>query len=104
MTRAERIALIEDARAAHEQVGRGIVVKLLEDHAPRFVAIEEAKSRLVAAGADADLLVALLMAVGKYDTKWQAVFLLEYPECTVVEILSHDKIEVIWSASWTLTH
>lgn len=104
MTRAERIALIEDARDACETLGRGLIVKLLEDAVPRFVPKEEAKARLVAERADADLLMHVLIATGKYDTKWQAVLLLELAECPVLEILSYDKIEVVWSASWTLTH
>lgn len=96
--------LVADDAVFGKTIEAGLVVNLLGDAVPRFVAIEEAKTRLVTAGADADLLVALFMVAGKYDTTWQAVLLLEYRECTVVEILSYDKIEVVWSASWMVSH
>lgn len=103
MTRAERIALIEDARDACLRVGRGLVVQLLEDATPRFVPIEDAKARLVEERVDPGLLTAVLIAVGKYDTKWQAVHFVEREECSTVSILSYDRSECVWSESWTLT-
>lgn len=104
MTRAECIALIEDARDACLQVGRGLVVQLLEDKTPRFVPIEEAKVRLVEERADPDLLLAVFMAVDKYDPKWQVVVFLERDECSTVSILGYDRSECVWSESWTPTH
>lgn len=104
MTHAERIALIEDARDACLQVGRGLIVQLLEDEAPRFVPIEKAKARLVEEKVDPGLLTAVLIAVDKYDTKWQAVHFLEVEECSTVSILSYDRSDVVWSESWTRTH
>jgi hypothetical protein len=102
--RNERIALIEDARAACQKIGRGIIVRLVEDKTPRYVAREQAKERLVANRVDPGLLTAVLIAVGKYDTKWQAVMLLEREECSTVSILGYDRSEVVWSESWTPTH
>lgn len=104
MTRAERIDLIERARDAFGQVGRGMIVQLLEDTTPRFVPIEEAKARLVEERVDPGLLTAVLIAVGKYDTKWQAVHFVEREECCTVTILSYDRSECVWSESWTVTH
>lgn len=104
MTRAERIALIEDARDACLQVGRGLVVQLLEDKTPRFVPIEEAKVRLVEERADPDVLLAVFMAVDKYDPKWQVVMFLERDECSTVSLLGYDRSECVWSESWTPTH
>lgn len=104
MDHNERIAIINDAREACLQVGRGLVVQLLEDAAPRFVPIEEAKARLVEERVDPGLLTAVLIAVDKYDPKWQAVMLLEREECSTVSILGYDRSECVWSESWTPTH
>lgn len=104
MDRNERIALIEGACDACHQVGRGLVVQLLEDATPRFVPIEEAKARLVEERADPDLLLAVFMAVDRYDPKWQVVVFLEREECSTVSILSYDRSECVWSESWTPTH
>lgn len=99
-----RIDLIERARLGHEAVGRGMVVKLLEDAEPRYVPIEEAKAHLVEERVDPGLLTAVLIAVGKYDTKWQAVHFVEHEECCTVSILSYDRSECVWSESWTAVH
>jgi hypothetical protein len=104
VNRNERIALIEGVRDASLQVGRGLVVQLLEDLVPRFAPIEEAKARLVEERADPDLLLAVLMAVDKYDPKWQVVVFLEREECSTVTILGYDRSECVWSESWTPTH
>lgn len=82
MTRAERIALIEDSRDACVGVGRGLVEERV----------------------DPGLLTAVLITVGKYDVKWQAVHFVEREECGTVSILSYDRSECVWSESWTPTH
>ena len=104
MTRAERINLIERGRDAFGRVGRGMIVQLLEDVTPRFVPTEEAKTRLVEEQVDPGLLTADLIAVGKYDTKWQAVHFVEREECCTATILGYDRSEVVWSESWTPVH
>lgn len=104
MNRAERIALIEEARDACVGVGRGLVVEPLEDQTPRFVPVEEARARLVEERVAPGFLTAALIAVRKYDAKWQAVHFVEREECSTVSILSYDRSECVWSESWTLTH
>ncbi len=99
--RVKRVELIERARSAHEESGRGMVVKLSEDVEPRYVPIEEAKARLVEQGVETDLLFAVIHAVRTYDTKWQCVFFLELEECCTVTIVGYDRSEVVGSVSWT---
>lgn len=70
----------------------------------RFVPIEEAKARHVDERVGPGLLTVFLIAVGKYDTKWHAVMLLEREECSTVSIRGHDRSECVWSESWTPTH
>lgn len=99
-----RADLIDRARLAHEQVGRGVVARLLEDVEPRYAPREEIKARLVEEKADPGLLVAVLIAVDKYDPKWQAVYLEEREECITVSIVGHEGSEIVGSVSWTPVH
>lgn len=102
--RVNQIELIERARRACEEVGRGMVVKLVEDQQPRYVPIEEAKANLVEQGVEPDLLSAVIHAVRKYDTRWQAVLFLELEECCTVSIVGYGRSEVVGSMSWTPVH
>ena len=78
-----------------------MIVKLLEDEEPRYVPIEQAKARLVEEKVDPGLLTAVIMAVGKYDPRWQCVMFLEQDECCTVSIAGFDRSETVGSVSWT---
>lgn len=96
--------MIQRARSAHEESGRGVVVMLREDKEPRYVPIEEAKAGLVEQGVEPELLYAVVFAVRSYDTKWQCVLFLEQEECCTVSIVGYDRSEVVGSVSWTPVH
>ena len=95
---------IERAARAFEVAGRGVVVKLMEDVEPRYAPREEIKARLVEERADPGLLVAVLMAIDKYEPRWQAVYLLEQEECCTVTIVGHNRSELVGSVSWAPVH
>jgi len=99
--RLNRADLIARARCAHEQVGRGVVVSVSDEPGVRYAARQEIKERLAEAQADPGLLAAVLFAVDKYDPKWQAVLLVETPECCTVSIVGYERSETIGSVSWT---
>ena len=99
-----RADLIDRAAPAFEVAGRGVIVKLMEDVEPRNAPREEMKARLVEEKADPGLLVAVLIAVDKYEPRWQAVYLLEQEECCTVTLVSHNRSEVVGSVSWTPVH
>jgi hypothetical protein len=100
----KRAELIDRAARAYEVAGRGVVVRLMEDVEPRYAPREEIKARLVEEKADPGLLVAVLMAVDKYEPRWQAVYLLEQEECCTVTLVSHNRSEAVGSVSWTPVH
>jgi hypothetical protein len=88
-----RAELIERARRAHEESGRGMIVKLIDGVEPRYVPIEEAKTRLVQQGVEPEHLFAAIYAVRKYDTKRQCVLFLELEECCTVNIVAKPDPE-----------
>lgn len=97
----DRRGLIERARRANEEAGRGAIVMLLEDAEPRYVPVEELKASLAEARVEPDLLFGAVYAIRKYDPKWQAVLFLEQEECCTVTIVGYEKSEVVESVSWT---
>ena len=73
----KRAELIERAARAYALAGRGVVVKLMEDVEPRYVPIDEIRASLIEEKADPGILFGVIYATGKYEPRWQAVYLLE---------------------------
>lgn len=100
MGRAEPI---ERASAGYELASRRVVV-LSGKAATCYASRDDMKERFAEAQVEPDRLAGVLFAVDKCDPKWQAVLLVEKPECCTVSIVKCDRSETVASVSFTMTH